>query len=112
MTHQSLSADIYDSPVSDSDETFELLSRVVSLLYHVLKQSRSEGLERLDFGGAAYDYKIKGATGVLERVTNKVFNRNLCSRFVSRARTQILPLLPTTCDPFKRSGAQNEGLNK
>ncbi|MGA2030667.1 MAG: GNAT family N-acetyltransferase [Thermoguttaceae bacterium] len=79
--------------VNDFDETFEKSSPGTVLLYQVLEQLHKEQVEEFDFGGEAYAYKMKWATGIREHVTIELFNCNWYSSFIFITKARILPLL-------------------
>jgi len=94
--------------VNDFDKSFEKWSPGTVLIYQVVEQLHSERAEELDFGGEAYEYKMKWATGVRQCVRLQLFNRNWYSRFLLAAKTRILPLLRRIRDIPRRIGRRGE----
>ena len=63
------------------------------LLYKVLEQVHGSNIKEFDFGGNAYDYKMKWATGVRRHVNIQLFNPKPYSRFIYATKSRLLPLL-------------------
>ncbi len=78
---------------SDFDQDHEKLSPGTVLLYRVIEQLHGEPIDEFDFGGDAFGYKLKWATGVRKHFSIEIFNRRLYSRFLYQAKNRLMPAL-------------------
>jgi CelD/BcsL family acetyltransferase involved in cellulose biosynthesis len=80
--------------VNDFDQRHERLSPGTVLLYKVLERLHEEGrIEELDFGGEAYGYKLKWATGIRPHASFELFNSCPYSKFLHLTKSVLLPNL-------------------
>lgn len=78
---------------NDFDQAYEKHSPGAVLLYRVLEQLHQEPIDEFDFGGDAYGYKMKWASGVRKHYNLEIFNNRLYSRFLYQAKVNIMPAI-------------------
>jgi CelD/BcsL family acetyltransferase involved in cellulose biosynthesis len=77
--------------MTEFDQDYAKLSPGTVLLYKVLEQLHGEPIDELDFGGEAYDYKMKWATGVRKHVSLEIFNGRPYPRVLYLAKNRLMP---------------------